>query len=138
MQAYQTKTSKLRGTNYREVRKKAFLFYDEIVGKSKRKPYVRSAYFKKEKIFLDLFWHHLFEKKNYWDKTRRMKFFQCAIELIQKSHFSPVSKENPNKKSEILYRFAGITKEKEIFFVQIKENRNNHRKWLISVFPAGK
>ena len=40
---------------------------------------------------------------------------------------------NPNKKSELLHRFYGITKEKEIFFVQIKENVNTDRKELMSI-----
>ncbi|MFA5948632.1 MAG: hypothetical protein WC806_06770 [Candidatus Gracilibacteria bacterium] len=94
-------------------------------------------YFKKDKIFLDLFWSHIFEK-NYWDQMRRMKFFPCAMELIQKSHFSPISKENPNKSSEILHRFAGATKANELFFVQIKEDKSIGKKWLISAFPIDK
>jgi len=66
---------------------------------------------------------------------RRIKFFPCTIELIKKSKFKPTSKENPNKTSEILHRFAGITPDKELFFVQIKEEKNSNKKWLISSFP---
>ena len=69
---------------------------------------------------------------------RRMKFFGCAIELIQNSHFEPTSKENPNKPGEILHRFAGISADNEIFFVQIKEDKRNNQKCLISVFPVEK
>ncbi|MBL7053228.1 MAG: hypothetical protein ISS02_01000 [Candidatus Portnoybacteria bacterium] len=36
---------------------------------------------------------------------------------------NPSSKENPNKKTEIFHRFAGITKDKELFYVQIKEEK---------------
>lgn len=137
MQAYKTKTKALTGTNYREISKKAHNLYQQIKRKSKRRPYVRSAYFKKEKVFLGQFWNHLYEK-NYWDQMRRMKFFGCAVELIQKSHFEPISKENPNKSGEILHRFSGITANNEIFFVQIKEDKRNNQKYLISVFPIEK
>lgn len=124
MQTYQTKINKLNGTNFHEVRKKAFGIYLELKRKTKRKTYIRSRYFKKDKIFLDT------------DLTRRMKFYPCALDLIKNSHFEPASKENPNKKSEILHRFAGITPDKEVFFVQIKEMKNTNKKWLISVFPV--
>lgn len=135
MQVYKTKTKKLAGTNFQEVHKKAFGLYSQIKKKSKRRTYVRSAYFKKEKIFLDLFWHHLFEKKNWRDRVRRMRYFGCAIELIQKSHFKPISKKNPNKGSEILHRFYGISDDNELFCIQIKEDRKK-QKFLISVFPT--
>lgn len=138
MKVYKVKTKHLGGTNYKEVYKKARSIYDKIKKRTKRKPYIRSAYFKREKIFLDLFWSHLFEKKNFPDIMRRMKFFPCALELIRESGFEPQSKENPNKTSEILHRFCGETAEKDIFFVQIKENKRNGKKWLISVFPIDK
>ncbi|MDA2936389.1 hypothetical protein MYX06_04195 [Patescibacteria group bacterium AH-259-L05] len=138
MKFYQTKTKKLSGTTYREAYKKAIGFYKEIKSKTKRRPYVRSAYFNKEKIFLETFWHHLHEKKNFRDKARRVKYFPCAIELIEKSRHEPSSKENPNKRSEILHRFAGATKDKELFFVQIREDKRTGQKWLMSVFPFEK
>ena len=50
MNVYQTKVKKLQGTDFREVRKKAFAVYQQITKKSKRKPYIRSVYFKKEKM----------------------------------------------------------------------------------------
>ena len=80
----------------------------------------------------------MFEKKNFTDLMRRMKFYPCALELIKNSSFQPISKENPNKSSEILHRFAGKTPENELFFVQIKEQKNSNKKWLISVFPVSK
>jgi len=69
---------------------------------------------------------------------RRMKFFDCGIELIRKSTLEPISKENSNKRSEILHRFAGISKDKELFFVQIKEDKRTGQKFLISIFPVEK
>jgi hypothetical protein len=136
--AYKTKSKKLAGSNYVEVHRKAFNFYTQIVKRSKRRTYMRSAYFKKDKIFLSLFWHHLQDKFNQKDRLWRLKFYPCALELIRNSKVDPESKENVDRKSEILHRFTGITPENEIFFVQIKENKNNNQKYLISVFPLGK
>lgn len=137
MKAYRTKTSKLSGTSFREVYKNAFAHYSEIKKRSKRRPYVRSVYFKKDKIFLPLYWSHLHGKKNFRDKIRRMKYFPCGLELIQQTRIHPVSKENPNNSSEILHRFAGVTKNDDLFFVQIKEDKRTGEKWLISTFPLG-
>jgi hypothetical protein len=138
MKAYRTKAVKLTGTNFHEVNQKASGLYKQIQKKTKRRPYVRSAYFKKSKIFLKLFWNHLFEKKNWRDRARRLKYFPCAIELIRHSKYEPISKENPNKSTEILHRFAGITKDNDIFYVQIKESKKSGEKWLMSVFPEEK
>lgn len=138
MKFYQTKTKKLSGSDYREVHGQALDFYKKIKKKTKRRPYIRSAYFNKDKVFLETFWHHLYEKENFRDKIRRIKYFSCAVELIQKSRLEPTSKENPNKRSEILHRFAGATKDKDLFFVQIRENKKTGQKWLMSVFPPEK
>ncbi|MDP2643096.1 MAG: hypothetical protein Q8P62_04610 [Candidatus Peregrinibacteria bacterium] len=134
-QAYQTKASILSGTDFREVQKKALAIYAKIKRRSKRIPYVRSAYFQKDKIFLPLFWQHLWDKEKWQDRMRRLKYYASAIELIHHNKFAPKSKENPNKTSEILHRFTGITKENYIFYVQIKENKKSGRKDLISIFP---
>lgn len=133
--AYQTKAKKLSGTSYKEVHKKAQIAFSEIKRRTKRKPYVRSAYFHKQKIFFDFFWVHL-RQKPIPEKIRRLKYFRTAIELIRHSRNHPYSMQNPNKKSEILHRFAGITKEKEMFFVQIKEHKRTGRKQLMSIFPS--
>lgn len=135
MQVYQVKTEKLHGTNFSEVCKKAFGLYQIIKRKTKRRSYVRSAYFKKEKVFLELFWQHLHEKLNHRDKIRRVRYFPCAIELLQHTKFDPESKENVDRRSEILHRFAGQTKNGDTFFVQVKEDKRSGQKWLISVFP---
>ena len=55
MNYYKVKNQPLSGTNYKEIRKKSLNYYHQIKNKSKRKPYIRSAYFKKDKIFLDIF-----------------------------------------------------------------------------------
>jgi len=135
MQAYKTKISKLSGTDFHEVYYKAFSSYQKIKNKTKRRPYVRSVYFKKDKVFLELFWHHLHEKSNFRDKIRRMKYFPAAIEVIKNSRFDPDVIENPNNISEMLYRFTGTTKENDFFCVQIKVEKRSGKKWLMSVFP---
>lgn len=135
MKVYKTKTKKVSGTNYSEVYHKSHGFYSAIKKRTKRQPYIRSAYFQKDKIFLELFWQHLQDKENFRDKTRRMKYFPAAIELIQKTKFDPESIDNPNKSSELLHRFFGLTKEGEFFCVQIKEEKKSGKKWLISAFP---
>jgi len=135
MKVYQTKCSKLAGSNAKEVGQKAFVIYKQIKRRTKRKPYVRSAYFKKDKIFIDLFWSHLYGKKNWRDRVRRLRLFAAAIELIRHSKYNPVSKDNPNKKGETLHRFAGLTKEHELFYVQIKADKKTGTKRLISAYP---
>ncbi|HBB37202.1 MAG: hypothetical protein UX02_C0002G0409 [Candidatus Moranbacteria bacterium GW2011_GWC1_45_18] len=136
MRVYQTKAKKLSGTDFQEVNRKAHEIYTQIKKKSKRRPYVRSAYFRKEKIFLELFWKHLYGKENWRDRMRRLKYFACVIELIQKSRFAPTSKKNPNKSKEMLHRFYGLTADNELFCIQIKEDVKNKQKFLISVFPT--
>lgn len=49
--AYLTKQKKLSGTKYSEVYKKAINFYKPIIQRTKRRPYIKSTYFKKDKIF---------------------------------------------------------------------------------------
>jgi hypothetical protein len=134
MAIYRTKAKKLPGTDFHEVRKKAFAIYQRIKRRTKRRPYVRSSYFKKDKIFLAPFWHHLFDKK-WQDRLRRLQYYEAAIELIRHNRFEPQSKENPNKRGEVLHRFVGRTSENEIFFVQIKEDKRTGNKYLISMFP---
>ncbi len=135
--AYRTKSKRLAGSNYGEVHRKAFHLYTQIKKRSKRRVYLRSAYFHKDKIFLSLFWHHL-NDKHHKERLRRFKYFPCAIELIRESRFDPTTVESVDKKGEILHRFAGITSENELFYVQIKENKRNGQKYLMSIFPQGK
>ena len=137
MKVYKTKLRAFAGTNYKEVSRKATNVYDNLKKKTKRRPYVRSAYFNKEKIFLGVFWSHL-RSRNYWDQMRRMKYFACGIEAIMKTRHDPTTKENPNQSDELLHRFAGITPDGEQFYLQIKENKRNGQKMLISIFPLDK
>lgn len=98
----------------------------------------RSAYFNKDKIFLELFWQHLFDKQNRQERLERLQLFNCSIDLIKNSLFEPSSKDNENRKGEILHRFYGLSSDKTLFCVQIKESKRNNQKFLISVFPYNK
>lgn len=134
MKFYQTKVKKISGTDYSEVYHEARRIFKNVSAKTKRRPYIRSAYFKKDKVFLDYFWNHLWQK-SWRDRVRRLKYYPCALDLIENSMADPISKQNPNKPSEILHRFAGSTKDKELFFVQISEDRKTDQKHFMSVFP---
>jgi hypothetical protein len=59
MKIYQTKVNKLSGTQYAEVSRQAREIYNQIKRKTKRRPNIRSAYFNKEKVFLEFYWQHL-------------------------------------------------------------------------------
>ena len=86
---------------------------------------------------MEIFWQH-FHQKNWRGRKRRIKYFPCVIELMRHSRFDPESKDNPNDSSEILHRFAGITPSKNIFYVQIKEDKRNNQKRLLFMFPEQK
>lgn len=137
MQIYKTKAVSISGTQYPEVNKKARNFYKEIVSKSKRKPYVRSAFFINKKVFLELFWIHL-HQKSLKEMTKRLKLLPAGIELIKYSKNQPVIKTFSENNKEIFYRFQGVTNLNKSFFVQIKENLRTKERWLMSIFPDKK
>lgn len=134
MIAYQARMKKLSGTSYSELIKQARRIFHDIERQSKRKAYIRSAYFSKEKIFFDYFWEHLNQKRPP-ERIRRLRFFSCAIELIQNSRHKPKAIHDPQSKHVRFHRFAGVTKENELFYVQVKEDLKTKQKHLISVFP---
>lgn len=133
MISYKTKSKKISGQRYGDVVVNAFAVFDEIKKKSKRRPYIRSAYFNKEKIFLDYFREYLFQKLPK-ERMRRLKYFKAACELIRDSKIGPVEKTESFEKKEILYRFVGLTADKELFYVQIKEDKRK-RRYFMSCFP---
>lgn len=51
MKVYQTKTKKLAGTDYGTVYPKAHKIFKQLKKKTRRRPYIRSTYFKNDKIF---------------------------------------------------------------------------------------
>lgn len=131
---YQSKFNRLPGSNYAEVKKNAEIIFKQIKSKTKRNPYIRSAYFNKQKIFFDFYWQHLSQKRPV-ERYIRLKYFEAAIDVIKNSKNIPISKQNPNKNNEILHRFFGLTKNREIFYVQIKEDKKSGKKYFMSCFP---
>lgn len=134
MKVYQSKYGKLAGTSYGELERKACKLHNTIVKMTKRNAYVRSTYFKKDKIFLTLFWSHL-NQKTRRDRKRRLKYYECAIDLLRNSPHEPETKVNPNGKNELVHRFAGLTKDGDLFYVQVKEDKRTDNKYFMSVFP---
>ena len=59
---FPVKSKQLSGSNYADVKKLAEKLFADLKRKTKRSPYIRSAYFSKEKIFLNYFWDHLKQK----------------------------------------------------------------------------
>ena len=88
MNTYQSKFSKVGGKNYKEVLTNARAIYGKIEKRTKRQPYIRSVYFGSQKIFFNLFWNHLYQKSPK-ERYKRLKYFQCAIDLIEKTRDHP-------------------------------------------------
>ena len=128
---YNCRAKFIPGHNLKEVSRIARRIFNALHPKSKRRPYVKSAYFG-EKIFLDNYWPHLKEKTPS-DQIRRLKFFEVALELIQKSKMRPMFESRDEMKKEALYRFLGKADEK-YFVVQIKEDLKRSQKFLMSAF----
>jgi hypothetical protein len=134
MPAYPTKTAPTNRSNYREASRKAHILLHSIEKQTRRKPYIRSAYFEKEKIFIQYFWPHLHQKHRR-ERIDRLRFLPCAIELIKTCRNKPVVKITTQ---EILYRFEGKSTTGETFYVQIKHDSKKNEKYFMSVFPQGK
>lgn len=130
---YVTDCQVIPGKSFKVVERIARRNFDKIKVKTKKTPYVRSAYFKKEKIFLTIFWSHLHQRREK-EKVRRLRYFDCAIDLIRFSRYEPAIKPDPNNNQMALYRFSGKTRSGEIFYVQIKRNNKTNKKYLISMF----
>ena len=128
---YRSNTFKLKGSSRLEIERKAKRYYNEIDKRTEhRQTFVRSAYFGKEKVFLKTFWDHIY-KKTPKDRERRLRYYICAIDLIINTRCHPT--EKPSGK-ETLYRFYGLSKEKDAFIVQIRKDKDN-QKFHMSVFP---
>lgn len=127
---YRVKVLPLKGSRYAAIRKQALLIFKSLTKKTKRTPYIRSKYFNKEKVFINLLIPHFFDKKPY-QRIERFRLVPCGIELIKKSNKKPFIKKI---KSEKLFRFFGKTTQNSVFIVQIKEDYRGRKYWM-SIFP---
>jgi hypothetical protein len=135
MDIYDVSIEKTAGTSFRELDRNARKAYQRIQRRTpRRQPYVRSKYFKKDKVFLRVFWEHLKQKRS-GDQSRRLIFYEPALELIRNTTRSPDSLFEAQSPDVFLHRFYGRTRDGAKFCVQIKDNRRSGRKDLMSVFP---
>jgi len=134
MDIFNSKYSRLPRSNYREIRKRADVLLAENRRKTKRRPYLRSPYFSKEKIFFEYFEEHL-RQKNFSDRIRRLKFIQASLELLKYSRNVPEISDNRGRTGEQLYRFRGRTADGYLFIVQVKKNKKTGQKYFMSCFP---
>jgi len=131
---YRCRNKVLPGTDYAEVLVPARQLFHQYEANTRRQAHIRSPLFGKDKVFLAAFWEHL-AKKNRKDKTRRLKFYACALELITKATLRPESQPYKDRQAR-LYRFRGRAADGQEFIVQISQNKNG-RKYFTSVFPQG-
>jgi hypothetical protein len=130
---YHTSFAPFAGSSYREVLKKACQEYDRLRGGPGWGVRIRSAYFDNEEVDFDYFWDRL-SKKSFGERVARVRLLPCAIEVIRNSRADPLSLKNPNATGEVIHRFAGMTKSKDLFFVHLKEDTSTGRKFFMSAF----
>lgn len=135
MNYYQTKANLIPGSNYKELKRKVDSLFSSLQRKTKRQPYIRSAYFNKQKIFFNIFWTHLFDK-SYSVREARLKLLTAGIELLTHSRNHPFTVDNQKNKSESLHRFYGQTNEKVKFVIQLKEIKSTGKLYLMSIYPV--
>ncbi len=133
MHIFQSRYSLLPGSSYAEVVKNARKEFNTIRKITKRQPYVRSKYFRGDKIFITIFWDHIMQKHR-GEATRRLKLYNAAIDTLRNSTISPETHINSQQSDVYLHRFYGQTKEGDRFCVQVKEDKRSGRKDFMSVF----
>lgn len=122
------------GSSYSEVVAHARKEFNAIRRLSKRQPYVKSKYFKGDKIFMTVFWDHIMQKHPK-ERTRRLKFYKAAVDLLRNTTCSPEATfESTTNQDVILFRFYGRTKDGSDFCVQVKHDLRSGRKDFMSVF----
>ncbi len=132
---YHCTTPALQGRRLADLLPQARSIFRTLERRTKRRPYVRSAYFKHEKIFFDHFWEHL-QQKLPSERARRLRLLPCALELLRHTRNHPLSFEKENDPGTLLHRFAGHTPDKHLFYVQIKQDKRSGARQLLSIFPA--
>lgn len=91
IQKFHSKHDLLPGSSYDEVVKEARkVFNNDVRSRTKRQPYVRSKYFKNDKIFMTVFWDHVMQK-HMKERTKRLRFYRAAIDLLRNTTLNPES-----------------------------------------------
>ncbi len=133
MKQFKSKVILLPGSSYDEVLDLARKEHKKVENLTKRQPYVRSTYFKKDKVFVSLFWTHIMQKHRKV-RMKRLKLYTAAIDLLRNTHCEPETIFKKDDMSVLLHRFYGITKDGVSFCVQVKQDKRSGRKDFMSVF----
>lgn len=128
---YKSKYRQIAGTDYSEVTKNARKEYSKVQKLTKRQPYVRSQYFTKDKVFINIFWNHLAQKRK-GEQIVRAKLLLAAFDLLRNTTFEP---ESMFERGVALHRFYGETADGVKFAVQVKHDLRTGRKDFMSTFP---
>jgi hypothetical protein len=133
---YRSKFDKIPDTSHASVLRLARYEYHQIQKRTpRRQAYVRSQYFRRDKVFINQFWDHVMQKRP-GDQLRRLRLYPCAIDLIRNTTASPDTIFGRDDMNVSLHRFYGQTKSGELFCVQIKQDKRTGRKDFMSVFPS--
>lgn len=92
---------------------------------------MRSKYFSKDKVFINIFWNHLAQKRK-GEQIVRAKLLLAAFDLVRNTTFEPESLFDSGR---ALHRFYGKTADGIEFAVQVKHDLKSGRKDFMSVFP---
>ncbi len=133
MNQYIPRRNLLTGTSYHELERKARKLHSIIAHKTKRRAYIRSAYFGGRKVFIDSYWEHLMQKPKR-ERKERLRLYAASFETIENTRCAPTSRYNPNGNGDLLYRFYGVTKNNKEFCVQIKQDRRTGGLYFMSAF----
>lgn len=133
MNYYRSRYSLLPGSSYNEVVALARKEFNTIRRLTKRQPYVRSKYFKGDKVFMTIFWDHVMQKSRK-EKTQRLKLYRAAVDLLRNTTQAPETIIDVAHEQVALMRFYGITKDNVEFCVQVKNELRSSRKDFMSVF----
>lgn len=136
MSYFQSKYHQLPGTSYQEVINAAYYHHQKLQRRNpRRRVYVRSKYFKRDKVFLTLFWPHLLQKRK-GEQIRRAKLYLCALDLLRNYQDLDGAVIDRSHPESVLLRFKGRTKDGVLFIVQVKYQIRSDRRDFISVYPT--
>ena len=130
---FHSKKALLPGSSYSEVVARARKEFNTVRKLTKRQPYVRSKYFRGDKIFMTVFWDHVMQKHRK-DRTNRLRFYSAALDLLRNTNCHPEQVIESRHENTILFRFYGVTGDDVPFCVQVKHDIRTNRKDFMSVF----
>lgn len=131
---YKCKISAFYSSSYARVKKQAKNFFNSKTAHSRRSAYVRAPAWKKQKVFLGVFWSHLFDKKPA-ERMVRLRLLPCALEVLENSTYPFVTKTEPGNPNIFLHRLYGQTPAGQVFALQVKEYSNKQKLYFVSCFP---